>query len=63
MTPVARRAAAQVMVEEHRLSRVRTCKAVGLSRSNERWMQHAIDRYSGENSFVGSPERRRCMSD
>lgn len=33
MTPIARRAAAQIMVEDHRLSRVRACRAVGLPRS------------------------------
>ncbi len=33
MTPTARRAAVQVMLEEHSLSRVRACKAVGLPRS------------------------------
>ena len=33
MTPVAKRAAVQIMVEDHRLSRVRACKAVGLPRS------------------------------
>ena len=33
MTPTARRGAVQIMVEEHHLSRVRACKAVGLPRS------------------------------
>ena len=33
MTPTARRAAVQVMVEDHRLSRVRACQAAGLPRS------------------------------
>ena len=33
MTPIARRAAVQIMVEDHQLSRVRACKAVGLPRS------------------------------
>lgn len=33
MTPTARRAAVQIMVEDHRLSRVRACQAVGLPRS------------------------------
>jgi len=33
VTPIARRFAAQVMVEDHCLSRVRACKAVGLPRS------------------------------
>ena len=33
MTPTARRVAVQIMVDEHHLSRVRACKAVGLPRS------------------------------
>lgn len=33
MTPTARRAAVQIMVEDHRLSRVRACQAAGLPRS------------------------------
>lgn len=33
MTPIAKRAAVQVMVEDHQLSRVRACKAVELSSS------------------------------
>jgi putative transposase len=33
VTPIARRAAVQIMVEEHHLSRVRACQAVGLPRS------------------------------
>lgn len=33
MTPTARRAAVQILVEEHQLSRVRACRAVGLPRS------------------------------
>lgn len=33
MTPTARRAAVQIMVEDHQLSRVRACRAVGLPRS------------------------------
>jgi hypothetical protein len=33
VTPIARRSAVQVMVEDHDLSRVRTCQAVGLPRS------------------------------
>lgn len=33
MTPIARRAAVQIMVDEHHLSRVRACQAVGLPRS------------------------------
>jgi putative transposase len=33
VTPTARRVAVQVMVQEHRLSRVRACQAVGLPRS------------------------------
>jgi putative transposase len=33
VTPTARRAAVQVMVEDHRLSRVRACQAAGLPRS------------------------------
>lgn len=33
MTPTARRAAVQIMVGDHHLSRVRACEAVGLSRS------------------------------
>jgi putative transposase len=33
VTPTARRGAVQIMVEEHHLSRVRACKAVGLPRS------------------------------
>ena len=33
MTPTARRGAVQIMVEDHHLSRVRACKAVGLPRS------------------------------
>ena len=33
MTPTARRAAVQIMLDEHHLSRVRACKAAGLPRS------------------------------
>src|SRR5574343_613547 len=33
VTPIARRAAVQIMVDEHHLSRVRACQAVGLPRS------------------------------
>ncbi len=33
MTPTARRAAVQVMVDDHQLSRVQACRAVGLPRS------------------------------
>ena len=33
MTPTARRVAVQILVDEHHLSRVRACQAVGLSRS------------------------------
>lgn len=33
VTPIARRAAVQIMVDEHPLSRVRACQAVGLPRS------------------------------
>ena len=33
MTPAARRAAVQIMVDDHQLSRVRACQAVGLPRS------------------------------
>jgi len=33
VTPIARRAAVQIMVDDHHLSRVRACKAVGLPRS------------------------------
>ena len=33
MTPLAKRAAVQVMLDEHHLSRVRACQAVGLPRS------------------------------
>jgi len=33
VTPTARRAAVQIMVDDHQLSRVRACKAVGLPRS------------------------------
>lgn len=33
MTPTAKRAAVECMVSEHRLSRSKACKIVGLSRS------------------------------
>jgi len=33
VTPIARRAAVQIMVDEHHVSRVRACMAVGLPRS------------------------------
>ena len=33
MTPTAKRAATQILLDEHRLSRVRACRAVGVPRS------------------------------